>query len=34
MRNDRTEVVEFYSESDGTVTVMDIETGLIRGGTT
>ncbi|AXR77199.1 type II toxin-antitoxin system HicB family antitoxin [Natrarchaeobaculum sulfurireducens] len=33
-RNDRTEGVEFYYESDGSVTAKDIETGLARGGET
>lgn len=33
-RNDRTEGVEFYYESDGSVTAKDLETGLARGGET
>ncbi|ELY41589.1 type II toxin-antitoxin system HicB family antitoxin [Natronorubrum sulfidifaciens] len=33
-RDDRNEGVEFYYESDGTVTAKDLETGLARGGDT
>lgn len=33
-RDDRSEGVEFYYESDGTVTAKDLETGLARGGET
>ena len=33
-RDDRNEGVEFYYESDGTVTAKDLETGLARGGET
>lgn len=33
-RDDRSEGVEFYYESDGTVTARDLETGLARGGET
>ncbi|THE64527.1 hypothetical protein D8Y22_12860 [Salinadaptatus halalkaliphilus] len=33
-RNERDEGVEFYYESDGTVTAKDLETGLARGGET
>jgi predicted RNase H-like HicB family nuclease len=33
-RDDRSEGVEFYYESDGSVTAKDLETGLARGGDT
>ena len=33
-RDDRAEGVDFYYESDGSVTARDIETGVARGGDT
>lgn len=33
-KNNRSEGVEFYYESDGSVTAKDLETGLARGGDT